>query len=68
MIGALSATDDGAPLYERRGWRTWDGRLSALTPQGIRPTPGEAVYFLDPQGLLDPAGELACDWRDGDVW
>ena len=68
-IGALSASEEGAPLYARRGWTLWDGPLAALTPAGTRPTPDEdGVYVLDPSGLLDPSGELTCDWRDGDVW
>ena len=68
-IGALSASEAGAPLYERRDWTLWAGPLSALTPEGPRATPDEdGVYVLDPSGLLDPSGELTCDWRDGDVW
>ena len=69
-IGALSATAAGAPLYERRGWAVWEGPLSVLAPDGPRPTPGDAgsVYVLDPAGILDRSAELACDWRDGDVW
>jgi aminoglycoside 2'-N-acetyltransferase I len=69
-IGALGATDEAIPLYERRGWRRWEGRLAALTPDGIRRTPDEegAVYVLEVACQLDVTGELACDWRDGDVW
>ena len=69
-IGALGATDEAIPLYERRGWRRWEGRLAALTPDGMRRTPDEegAVYVLEVAGQLDVTGELACDWRDGDVW
>ena len=67
-LGALGATDEAAPLYERHGWRVWDGPLSALSPDGIVPTPDEqgAVYVLAED--LDRARALTCDWRDGDVW
>jgi aminoglycoside 2'-N-acetyltransferase I len=71
-LGALGATDDAVPLYLGRGWRAWGGRLSALTPAGVTPTPDEAgaVYVLPVEGgaSLDLSGELTCDWRDGDVW
>jgi aminoglycoside 2'-N-acetyltransferase I len=69
-LGALGATDDGAALYTRRGWRRWEGPLSALTPKGIVRTPDEDgyVYVLPGELPLDLTGELTCDWRDGDVW
>ena len=69
-VGALAATDMAAPRYAARGWMEWRGRLSALTPAGVRPTPAErgAVYVLPLAAGLDPDGELTCDWRDGDVW
>jgi len=69
-LGALGATDPAVPFYAGRGWQLWTGRSSALTPTGIRPTHGDdgAIYVL-PVGIpLDLAGELTCDWRDGDVW
>jgi aminoglycoside 2'-N-acetyltransferase I len=69
-LGALGATDEGKTLYEQAGWRRWDGPLSALTPTGVVPTPDEqgAVYVLEAGAALDFAGELTCDWRDGDLW
>jgi aminoglycoside 2'-N-acetyltransferase I len=69
-FGALSATDDGAPLYRARGWRLWDGPALALTPSGPVRTPDEdgAVFVLPCGAALDPSGELTCDWRDGDLW
>ena len=70
-LGALGATDEAAALYTGRGWRQWEGRLSALTPAGVAATPDEqgGVYVLPVEGVpLDLAGELTCDWRDGDVW
>jgi aminoglycoside 2'-N-acetyltransferase I len=69
-LGVLGATDDGAALYTSRGWQRWEGRLSALTPNGVEHTPEEEghVYVLPASTPLDLAGELTCDWRDGDVW
>lgn len=61
---------DVLPLYESRGRRPWRGPLSALTPDGIVPTPDEAgrVFVLELGVPLDLGAELTCDWRDGDVW
>jgi aminoglycoside 2'-N-acetyltransferase I len=69
-LGALGATDEAARLYAARGWKLWRGPLSALTPDGVRPTPEEAgcVYVLEHEVALDVDSELCCDWRDGDVW
>lgn len=69
-FGALSATDDGAPLYRARGWRLWRGPVSALSPSGVVRTPGEdgSVYVLPVSASLDLEAELTCDWRDGDLW
>jgi aminoglycoside 2'-N-acetyltransferase I len=69
-LGALGATDDGAALYRGRGWVRWEGRLSALTPEGVQRTTEEEgfVYVLPVAAELDLAGELTSDWRDGDVW
>jgi aminoglycoside 2'-N-acetyltransferase I len=69
-LGVLGATDAGAALYRSRGWQRWEGRLSALTPNGVEHTPEEEgyVYVLPGDTPLDLAGELTCDWRDGDVW
>jgi aminoglycoside 2'-N-acetyltransferase I len=69
-LGALGGTDEGAPLYLRRGWKLWEGPLFALTPSGVVRTDDAdgAVYVLPVAGALELAGELTCDWRDGDVW
>ena len=69
-LGALSASDAGAGLYLSRGWKLWQGPSSALTPAGINRTEKEnaAIYVLLGEAPLDLAGELTCDWRDGDVW
>jgi aminoglycoside 2'-N-acetyltransferase I len=69
-LGALSATDVAAEFYAKRGWLQWQGPLSVLTPDGIRPTPEEAsgVYVLPVTRQLDVHDSLSADWRDGDVW
>jgi aminoglycoside 2'-N-acetyltransferase I len=69
-LGALGATDAAVRLYERHGWARWRGPLSALTPDGIRPTPDEqgAVFVLPISVPLELDEPLTCDWRDGDVW
>ena len=43
---ALGATDDGVLLYESRGWLRWRGRLSALTPSGVVPTPDDEGWLF----------------------
>jgi aminoglycoside 2'-N-acetyltransferase I len=69
-LGALGSSDDGQTLYTSRGWVQWQGPTSALTPAGIQRTEEEdgGIYVLPLTLPLDLAGELACDWRDGDVW
>jgi aminoglycoside 2'-N-acetyltransferase I len=69
-LGALGATDEAVAFYTGRGWKLWQGPGSALTPDGVRRTPDEdgAIYVLPGAVALDLAGELTCDWRDGDVW
>jgi len=69
-LGALGSSEEGAGFYAARGWKLWQGPSSALTPTGIRPTPGEdgCLYVFELAVPLDTSGELTCDWRDGDVW
>jgi aminoglycoside 2'-N-acetyltransferase I len=69
-IGALGASDEAVRLYQHRGWVKWAGHTSALTPLGIVRTPEEddCIYVLPLGRPLDFAGDLICDWRDGDVW
>jgi aminoglycoside 2'-N-acetyltransferase I len=69
-LGALGTTEDARALYESRGWQRWEGPTSALTPTGVIRTEDEdgSVYVLPLAAPLDVAGELTCDWRDGDVW
>lgn len=71
-MGALSASDDGAPLYEARGWRAWGGRICALGPDGVIRLPEEeGSTYVWPAAAADRVtgtdGELVFDWRDGDV-
>lgn len=69
-IGALSAAERAARLYTSLGWQQWKGPLWALTPNGTRRTAEEdgGVYVLELGVPLDVAGDLICDWRDGDLW
>ena len=67
-LGALAATDEGAALYEQRGWRRWEGQLFALTPDGRVRTPDEEGGVHVFGDAHDRTGDLTCDWRDGDVW
>ena len=69
-LGGLGATDEAMPFYEARGWRRWEGRACALTPDGLVRTPDEEgwIYVLEAAVPLDLGGELVADWRDGDVW
>jgi aminoglycoside 2'-N-acetyltransferase I len=69
-LGALGATDDGAPLYTSRGWRQWQGETWTLTPSGRARTEGEdgGIYVLEVDETLDVHLPLTCDWREGDVW
>jgi len=70
VLGALATSDAGAPLYAALGWTLWPGPTAALTPDGIRPTPGAdgGIFVRAVGGDLDPGLPLICDWRDGDVW
>lgn len=70
-LGALSASDAAARLYAGRGWQPWQGRTYVLSPEGIRRTEedDDGVFVLPVAGApLDVAGDLVCDWREGDVW
>ncbi|MFH8580993.1 GNAT family N-acetyltransferase [Streptomyces zaomyceticus] len=70
-FAALSASDDGAALYRARGWRTWEGRIEVLGPEGVVRLPDEeGSTFVRPAAgrtLPDTAAPLTFDWRDGDV-
>lgn len=68
-LGALSASEDALEFYAARGWRRWRGRTFTMTPTGVVRTEEEDDgIFVLPVVPLDLAGDLTCDWRDGDVW
>ncbi len=69
-LGALGAAPTAARWYAARGWPVWSGTTSVLAPDGLRRTPDEdgAVHVLPVTARLVPGGDLACDWRLGDVW
>ncbi|WP_330332808.1 GNAT family N-acetyltransferase [Streptomyces sp. NBC_00536] len=71
VLGALSASEQGAALYAGRGWRVWGGEIGVLGPGGPERLAGEegSTYVWVPPGgvRLDHAGRLDFDWRDGDV-
>ena len=69
-IGALAASERAGGFYTSLGWLRWRGATWVHSPDGIERTADEdgGVYVL-PQGTqIDLAGDLVCDWRDGDVW
>jgi aminoglycoside 2'-N-acetyltransferase I len=70
QLGALGASRDGARLYQARGWQLWQGASAALTPEGVRRTPGKdgSIYVLPVGPYLDLSGEIVCDWRPGELW
>ncbi|WP_299576881.1 GNAT family N-acetyltransferase [uncultured Williamsia sp.] len=74
-LGALAATDAGAPLYAGMGWTTWAGELSVRVTDGsIRGTPDDrgAVMVIGDAHLLSRAADdtavLVVDDRPGDPW
>ncbi|MFE1444017.1 GNAT family N-acetyltransferase [Streptomyces sp. NPDC058739] len=69
-LGALSASDEGALLYESRGWRAWSGPVHALSPDGPLRLPdeeGSTYVWPVPVAAADPDAVLLFDWREGDV-
>lgn len=69
-IGALGASDEAADFYAARGWQRWTGTASVIAPDGIERTEEEegSIYVLPVSAELTADGDLACDWRGGDVW
>ena len=69
-VGGLGAGEPAATLYRSLGWRAWEGRTWVLRPEGLARTPKDdgGVYVLPVTASLDLAGDLACDWRGGEVW
>jgi aminoglycoside 2'-N-acetyltransferase I len=70
QLGALGSSEAGLALYLPRGWQQWTGPTSVLAPTGVTRTPEDdgGVYVLPVNVDLDTSADLACDWRDGDVW
>ncbi len=70
QLGALGSSEAGLALYLPRGWQQWTGPTSVLAPTGVTRTPDDdgGVYVLPVNVELDTSADLACDWRDGDVW
>ncbi len=69
-LGALSTSEEGAAFYAARGWQLWAGTTSVIAPGGIVRTEEEegGIYVLPVSAELTRGGDLACDWRGGDVW
>lgn len=69
-VGALSSSAAAQGFYTARGWRPWLGQTSVLAPGGPARTPDDdGDVFVWPVTVeLDTTADLACDWRDGDVW
>ncbi|MEH3156567.1 MAG: GNAT family N-acetyltransferase [Gordonia paraffinivorans] len=74
-LGALAATDAGAPLYSATGWTTWSGELSVRGGDGSdRPTPGDRGAVMvtgDPRTVArasDETAVLTVEDRPGDPW
>jgi aminoglycoside 2'-N-acetyltransferase I len=73
-LGALSSSAAGRHMYLSRSWLPWRGTTSVLTPTGTVHTPDDddSVFVLpvtvQAGADLDVTGDIACDWRDGDVW
>ena len=69
-LGALSPSEPARQIYLDRGWIQWKGPTSVLSPGGLNRTPEDdgAVFVLPVDVNVDPAADLVCDWRSGDVW
>jgi aminoglycoside 2'-N-acetyltransferase I len=69
-LGALGSSTMGVNFYVARGWQPWQGTTSAITPAGRQRTPDDdgGIYIFPVSARPTLTGDLACDWRDGDVW
>jgi aminoglycoside 2'-N-acetyltransferase I len=69
-LGALGASPEGSLLYASRDWQHWQGPCSAMTTNGIVPTPDSDgfVHVLPVSVPLDLTAELTCDWRPASLW
>jgi aminoglycoside 2'-N-acetyltransferase I len=71
-LGALSDGTNIEGFYQRRGWLTWRGSTSVLSPTGMQRTvddDGAVLILPTPTSPpLDLDDGIACDYRPGDVW
>lgn len=69
-LGALGATWEAEPFYRNRGWQQWTGTTSVVAPGGVERTREDdgRIYVLPVSADLEPHQDLACDWRNGEVW
>jgi aminoglycoside 2'-N-acetyltransferase I len=71
-LGALSDGTSIEGFYQRRGWWTWRGPTSVVSPTGLRRTEeddGAVLVLPTPNSPnLDLSEAIACDYRPGDVW
>ncbi|MFF5704940.1 GNAT family N-acetyltransferase [Streptomyces sp. NPDC012794] len=71
VLGALSASDEGAALYGSRGWTPYAGQIGVLGPAGperLAEEEGSTYLWTPPGGAVpDAAGRIDFDWRNGDV-
>lgn len=69
-LGALSSSPEATGFYTTRGWQHWLGPTWVLAPEGRIRTAGDddSILVLPNNIDVDVAGDLSCDWRNGDVW
>ena len=69
-VGGLAAGEPAATLYRSLGWCAWEGDTWVLRADGLTRTPEDdgGIYVLPVTATLDLAGDIACDWRGGEVW
>lgn len=69
-LGTLNPSHSARQIYLDRGWIQWRGPTSVLAPTGLTRTPEDdgSVFVLPVDVTVDPAADLVCDWRSGDVW
>jgi aminoglycoside 2'-N-acetyltransferase I len=69
-LAGLCPDDRAVTLYERLGWRFWQGPLSIRTDEGLTRTPGAWMMFmpLPKTPPLDSSLPLSAEWRPDDLW
>jgi aminoglycoside 2'-N-acetyltransferase I len=69
-LGGLSTGSHG--FYERLGWERWLGPTFVRTATGTERTPdddgGIMILRTPTSPSIDLTANIACEWRDGDVW